>query len=337
MDIRRADEGEGRAGRRRGSADPETHWAPGQIRSGDILYPAMSRRTGGLSLGINLFPEGKRCSFDCAYCEVLPGKGGPAFSLSALEKDLAAWKALASKEVDGPTPSTTKDQVAGLDLSKIPLDFAFAGDGEPTLSSSLFPAIDAVAAARLKWPTVFGAAKIILITNSTGFLDARIAAGLHDAVRLHGLEIWAKLDAGTESWYRKMDRRGPDFESIVASLLAFSRRSPLVIQSMFCKLRGESMADQEMIDPPEEEIEAWALRLADLARGGARLAGLQVYTQSRHSPHRLTAALDDAGLIAIARRAVDAMDRMKAKIPGPKPIRVFGREGELEFPGGPSW
>ncbi len=43
--------------------------------AGRLVYPVVSRRSGGLSLGVNLFPEAKLCSFDCPYCEVFPVRG----------------------------------------------------------------------------------------------------------------------------------------------------------------------------------------------------------------------------------------------------------------------
>ena len=33
--------------------------------AGRLVYPVISRRSGGLSLGINLFPDAKDCPFDC--------------------------------------------------------------------------------------------------------------------------------------------------------------------------------------------------------------------------------------------------------------------------------
>src|SRR5207237_9612471 len=41
-----------------------------------FVYPVISRRARGLSIGINLNPD-KVCNFDCVYCEVdrtTPGK-----------------------------------------------------------------------------------------------------------------------------------------------------------------------------------------------------------------------------------------------------------------------
>ena len=311
--------------RYRGAEDGGTAM-PGQRRSGLVLYPALSRRAGGLSLGVNLFPDGKRCSFDCAYCEVLPGSGRFPFSLEALESDLAAW---AERAENGGGRGL-------VDPDLLPRDIAFAGDGEPTLSPFLEAAIESVAAVRSRWPRVFGTSKIVLITNSTGFLDAAMAATLKRAVSLHGLEVWAKLDAGTEAWYRRIDRRGPEFEGLFEALLAFARRSPLVIQSMFCRVAGaQGDSPGAMLDPPESEIDAWIGRLVDLVSGGARLDGLQVYTQSRNSPHRLTEPLDDDRLVAIARRAAVAIEARFAAASAAIPIRVFGRQSELDVSGGP--
>src|SRR5437660_12694832 len=41
-----------------------------------FVYPVISRRSRGLSVGVNLNPD-KVCNFDCVYCEVdrrIPGK-----------------------------------------------------------------------------------------------------------------------------------------------------------------------------------------------------------------------------------------------------------------------
>src|SRR5438477_10214734 len=34
-----------------------------------FVYPVLSRRSGGLSVGVNLNPD-KICNFDCIYCQV---------------------------------------------------------------------------------------------------------------------------------------------------------------------------------------------------------------------------------------------------------------------------
>lgn len=278
-------------------------------RSGMIVYEALSRRAGGLSLGVNLFPDGKRCSFDCAYCEVGPAAGALPFSLSAFEEELETWARRAAAE------------------GRRPVDIAFAGDGEPCLSPELGPALGLAAEARRRRPGLLGSAKLVLITNSTGFLDPGTAEVLHGFVAGEGLEIWAKLDAGSESWYRRMNRRGPPFEALLEGLLSFSRRSPLLVQSLWCSLAPGPGRKPEA--PPEGEIRAFASLLLRLLEGGAKIGELQLYTQSRPAPLGLTAPLSDGELLALAATCVD--EAAGRALP---PLRLFGAAGELAFPGG---
>ena len=42
----------------------DRHW-----RDNAYCYPVISRRSGGLSIGINLNPD-TACNFDCIYCQV---------------------------------------------------------------------------------------------------------------------------------------------------------------------------------------------------------------------------------------------------------------------------
>jgi wyosine [tRNA(Phe)-imidazoG37] synthetase (radical SAM superfamily) len=53
------------------------------------VYPVVSRRAGGVSVGINLNPN-NACNWRCAYCQVegLTLGSGPALDLDLLEKEL---------------------------------------------------------------------------------------------------------------------------------------------------------------------------------------------------------------------------------------------------------
>ena len=53
------------------------------------VYPVISRRAKGLSIGVNLNPD-KRCSFDCVYCQVdrsIPGSNR-RLDIEAMTKEL---------------------------------------------------------------------------------------------------------------------------------------------------------------------------------------------------------------------------------------------------------
>lgn len=253
---------------------PEPHLFPRPVRdhradreAGAVVYPVFSRRSRGLSVGINLFPDSKRCSFDCPYCEVFPFSSDIRFDVEAMERGLRA-------------------EVRDAELQGLPImDFCFSGNGEPTLSEA-FPA--ALERARLLRDELAPDAALVLITNGSTLVDEATAGLLRDAaLRPKGLECWIKLDAGTEAWYRRMDRSAVPFGRLVAGIEAFLEGAPAVLQTMVCALDGEC--------PSEEEREAYEALVVRLAGGGriekkdasVRRTGVrrvQLYGKARPAP-----------------------------------------------------
>ena len=98
------------------------------------IYPVISRRSGGVSIGVNLNPD-KICNFDCIYCSVdrkIPGNK-PDIHLPTLETELAAMIQLVnSGEIFSRPPFTHVTPP----LRRLN-DIAFSGDGEPTTCPDL--------------------------------------------------------------------------------------------------------------------------------------------------------------------------------------------------------
>ncbi len=107
--------------------------------------------------------------------------------------------------------------------------------------------------------------------------------------------IVAKLDAGTDAHFRRIDRSRVSFERILENLLTTGRMRPLVIQSMFVRLFDAG--------PSPEEITAWANRLKQLSADGCRIDRVQVYTCARRTAVAQALALEPAALEAIAEQA----------------------------------
>ena len=42
---------------------------PRTFQTNRFVYPVLSRRAGGISIGVNLSPS-KACNFNCVYCQV---------------------------------------------------------------------------------------------------------------------------------------------------------------------------------------------------------------------------------------------------------------------------
>ncbi|MFM2090597.1 MAG: hypothetical protein RLZZ127_1086 [Planctomycetota bacterium] len=252
------------------------------------VYPVISRRSKGLSVGVNLNPD-KVCNFDCVYCCVdrrSPGDRRPV-DLTVLGQELDA---LLGAVADG-----SFWRLAPFDRTPEALrrfnDIAFSGDGEPTTCPE-FPAAAALVAARRAAHGLEGA-KTVVITNATVLDRAPVAAAI-DRLRPQD-EIWGKLDAGTEAHYQAVDRSKTPLTKVLANLLATGRRRDLTIQSLFMTLHGEP--------PAETELDAWAERLSELRRDGARIRLVQVYTTARETTEAYVGALPRDALDRIADRA----------------------------------
>jgi len=224
-----------------------------------LAYPAHSRRSGGLSVGINLFPDGKRCAFDCPYCEVFRAPDGAdsraGISLGQMESELRgviAWARERNERV---------------------MDVCFSGNGEPTLCAD-FPEALAVAA-RVRAEAA-PSAKLVLITCGSGLLDPRIFSLLRGAAcGPPMLDVWLKLDAGTRDWHGKIIGTAIPHEKLTAKIKEFAALAPATIQTMLCAVDGAP--------PPPEEDRAWERIMLELAAGG-NIRKAQIYGKARPSP-----------------------------------------------------
>ncbi len=261
----------------------------------ELIYPVVSRRSGGLSLGVDLFPDRKTCNFDCPYCEIFPFSGEDPFRPGDLDRELAEFF-----EVDFPSFPP-----------ELPLrDLTLSGSGEPTLSPHLGAALASIRSARDRHAP---SADLVVITNSTtlGHPDTSDLLGRY--VDQAGLRIWAKLDGGNQDRYAMLSRSSVPFREVVEGILSFSRSRAVIIQTMLCTLDGPG--------PSDAEVSEYAGLLGSLLDRGARFLEIHLYTQARPSPEGRTSPLPEGSLQAAA-------DLVARRVPG-VPVRVFGRSGEL--------
>ena len=134
------------------------------------VYPVVSRRAGGVSVGINLNPN-NACNWRCVYCQVanLVLAAGPAIDLARLEEEL---RALLDDIVHGDFLARSAPEG-----SRELKDIAFAGNGEPTTSPD-FPAALDVVARLLEAFELRGKIPVYLITNGSQVKKPEIAAAL---------------------------------------------------------------------------------------------------------------------------------------------------------------
>jgi len=269
-------------------------------RQFDYCYPVISRRSQGVSLGVNLNPD-KVCNFNCVYCEV--DRVSPSrrkdVDLDQLEREMAALLDLVASGELFETPPFS----SALPEQRRLNDIAFSGDGEPTTSKAFSACVERLAA--LRQSRGLEELKLVLITNATRLQDPRVIPGI-DVLMANGGEIWAKLDAGVEASYRAFNRSEVPFTRILENLAFATTRWPLYLQTLFQSWQGQA--------PTEAELSAYVERIRVLREGG-KLLGLQVYTVARPTPEQASRPLGPAAMDALAQE-------LRHRLPG-LPVDVF--------------
>ena len=183
-------------------------------------------------------------------------------------------------------------------------DIAFSGDGEPTTAREFAEVVARVA--RLKAQRGLDLVKLVLITDSSRLQAPEVVKGLEILMANQG-EVWAKLDAGTESFYREICRSQIPFERILDNLLATARRWPILIQTLFLDWKGQG--------PSAAELEAYCGRLERILAQGGQLQAIQLYTVARPTPEPEARPLRRLVLDAIAAS-------LRNRLPG-LPVEVY--------------
>jgi wyosine [tRNA(Phe)-imidazoG37] synthetase (radical SAM superfamily) len=251
-----------------------------------FVYPVLSRRSHGISVGVNLNPD-KVCNFDCIYCQVDRSTQSET-KFVELDALVAELREVLNVVASGEIYETAKFRDTPLELRRLN-DIAFSGDGEPTTYRNFDQIIETCAG--LKRELGLDDVKMVLITNASMFHRPHVQRGLEILDANHG-EIWAKLDAGTAEYYQLIDRTPIPFTRILENIAAAARVRPIVIQSLFMRVAGEG--------PSQEEIAAFCDRLQEIVVAGGKLSLVQIYTVARRPAEGFVAPLDDAEVDAIA-------------------------------------
>jgi len=259
-----------------------------QWRDNLYVYPVVSRRSRGLSIGVNLNPD-LACNFDCIYCQV---DRSAAPRVRRVDPDVLADELdhMLGLAVDGSLFADPLFAGTPGPLRRVN-DIAFSGDGEPTTCPQFAECVGS--AARLKERHGLARAKIVLITDACYLTRPQVVAGLEIMDANQG-EIWAKLDAGTQEYYQQVNRPNYPLQHVIDNITAAARVRPVCIQSLWMRIGGAA--------PPDAEVDAFADRLGAITRAGGRLRQVQIYTVARRPTEDYVTAVSDEELQSIARR-----------------------------------
>lgn len=256
------------------------------------VYPVVSRRAGGVSVGINLNPN-NACNWHCAYCQVegLVVGAGPSIDLERLEIELTA---MLDDVVNGDFLARSAPEGA-----RALKDVAFAGNGEPTTCPDFEGAV-AVAGRVLARLGLTGQIPVVLITNGSQVKKPDVAAALGELARIGG-RVWFKLDAATAEGMARVNGAPGDPATHLAKLRVAAALCPTWIQTCLFAWDGAP--------PSDSEQEAYLEAIRALVRDAIPVRGVLLYSVARASMQpeaEHVSRLSDAWLRAFAARIEEA-------------------------------
>ena len=249
------------------------------------VYPVISRRARGVSVGINLNPN-NACNWQCVYCQV-PGlvRGGPPpIDLALLKEELNRFldEVESGRFMQEKVPSG----------ARVLQDIAFSGNGEPTTARE-FPEAVGVVVETLRTHSLPDTLKLRLITNGSQVDKAGVQRGLRTLAANNG-EVWFKLDAATAGGIAGVNNARISPSAHLRRLRACAELCPTWIQSCFFMRDGKP--------PATAEIEAYISAVGQMK---GRTKGVHLYGLARPSMQpdagRLS-RLPDPWFYALAKR-----------------------------------
>jgi wyosine [tRNA(Phe)-imidazoG37] synthetase (radical SAM superfamily) len=230
------------------------------------VYPVVSRRAEGVSLGINLNVN-NACNWRCIYCQVpdLSRGGPPPVDMAQLEAELRGMltEILAGDFMTRHVPESMRR------LN----DIALSGNGEPTSAPEFAAVVDLVGRLMAEFELV-GRIRLVLISNGSLIHKPPVQAGLARMAALGG-EVWFKLDRASAAGIRLVNNSKLTPDQVFRNLKLSCELCPTWLQTCVFALDGQP--------PPEPELAAYLALLARLRAASVPLRGVLLYGLARPS------------------------------------------------------
>ncbi|MDO8960298.1 MAG: radical SAM protein [Rhodocyclaceae bacterium] len=227
------------------------------------VYAVISRRAGGVSVGINLNPN-NACNWRCVYCQVpdLKRGGPPPIDLERLEAEL---RGMLVQLYEGDF----LERHAPLGARKV-VDIAFSGNGEPTTATEFAEAVECVGRC-IDAQVLDEPPRLRLITNGSMLGRAMVRRGIA-LIGARAGEVWFKVDAGDAATMRRINGVALQPATVLRRLRQCGELCPTWVQTCLFALDGK---------PPEPAALAAYLDLLFQAKGS--IDGVHLYGLARPS------------------------------------------------------
>ncbi|MGR9114230.1 MAG: radical SAM protein [Gammaproteobacteria bacterium] len=229
------------------------------------VYPVISRRAGGLSIGIN-FNVNNACNWRCIYCQVpeLTLGSAPEMDFQVLERELRSFLYDVLQGDFYDRFQVEKD-------NRVIKDIAISGNGEPTSLKDFDKAVSLIGRVATEMG-VFPASRFVLISNGSLIHQPKVQRGLVE-LRRYGGEVWFKLDSATDSGRRLINNAVQSLASAVENLLLSAKLCPTKIQTCLVDYCDQGLSGKE---------KSAFLKLLAKVKGGG-IHQVMLYTVARPS------------------------------------------------------
>lgn len=262
------------------------------------VYPVISRRAGGVSIGINLNPN-NACNWHCVYCQV-PGLvrgSAPEIDPEQLRDELTSM-------LDDVVNGSFMAERVPEECRKL-CDVAISGNGEPTSCRNFDVIVELIISVMGQFD-LGSDVKLRLITNGSYVLKPHVQAGLKLMGQLFdqkGGEVWVKVDSATEAWIERINGVSATLELVFNQVKAAADLCPTWIQTCMFAWDGA--------EPSEEEVNAYLAFVRRLKAEAVPVKGVLLYGLARNSQqpeaehlgqvdeawmHRFAGQIEEAGL-----------------------------------------
>lgn len=230
------------------------------------VYPVVSRRAGGVSVGINLNAN-NACNWRCVYCQVPDLKTGsaPPVDLALLEKELRGF-------LHELPQGDFMQQHVPEGMRRIN-DIALSGNGEPTSAKEFVQVIELIGKLQkeLDLPADI---KLVLISNGSLMYREEVQQGLR-LMNKHNGEVWFKLDRASAAGMESVNNTRLDMGKVRKNLATAIALCPTWLQTCWFAMDGSAPAKQDEDD--------YLDFIAGLLRDNIRPRGVLLYSLARPS------------------------------------------------------
>ena len=250
------------------------------------VYPVVSRRAGGVSVGVNLNPN-NACNWHCAYCQVPGLKRGvaPQVDLTLLRSEL---QSMLNNILNGDFMIRHVPRE-----SRQLCDIAISGNGEPTSSAEFDHVVELIIEVMQSFQLTV---PVRLITNGSYVHKPHVQRGLELMAENRG-EVWVKVDAVDEAAVLRVNGIKLDSARLFSQVEKVAKLCPTWIQT--CLMAWDNLP------PSEGEIRSYidfimSLKQCDIAIQGVLLYGLARPSTQEEAKH--IKPLDDGWMKLVAER-----------------------------------